>query len=372
MKPQLSDRIQKPTLILDEVKAKRNLKTMADKAVAQNIRFRPHFKTHQSAVIGEWFRAAGVSAITVSSFSMADYFAGYGWKDILVAFPVNLREMETIKRLSGLVHLGLLVESSRVVETLAQNLDKKVDVWIKVDTGLHRAGIDYHNVEAVSALALDIQKHTNLNLRGLLTHAGQTYHAHSTAEIKTMYAQSCSTLVSLRETMEASGINGLEISVGDTPGCWLSADLGEVDEIRPGNFIFFDAMMLEFGVCRVEDIAVAVACPVVSIHPGTNEVVIYGGAIHLSKEMITVDGKGMYGYAAFPQTDGWRFAGKENYVKATSQEHGVVVLSDQEIGQIKEGDLLYILPVHSCLVVDALGEYLTLQGEFIPAMTSCT
>ena len=53
--------IQTPTLILNEEQAKKNLLRMADKASAQNIRFRPHFKTHQSEEIGEWFRDEGVS-----------------------------------------------------------------------------------------------------------------------------------------------------------------------------------------------------------------------------------------------------------------------------------------------------------------------
>lgn len=371
MNSTLTDKICKPTLILDEAKARQNLKTMADKAAVQGIRFRPHFKTHQSAQIGEWFRAAGVEAITVSSLSMAEYFAGHGWEDILVAFLANLREMDTIRRLAGKVRLGLLVESERVVKVLDENLSDKVDIWIKIDTGLHRAGIDHRDVKTVRQLAQVIQHSPQLNLRGLLTHAGQTYHAHSTEEIRKMYAASCSAMQGLREALQADGIGELEISVGDTPGCCLSDDLGGMDEIRPGNFIFFDAMMLELGVCALEDIAVAVACPVVAVHPDQGEVIVYGGAVHLSKEALDHNGQTIYGFTAFPAQDGWRFAGKQNYVKATSQEHGIVKLQPEEMKDIREGDLLYILPVHSCLAVDELGEYLTMQGERIPTMLSC-
>lgn len=346
--------IQIPTLVLDETRARKNLKFMAAKAAVQGIRFRPHFKTHQSSQVGEWFREEGVESITVSSLSMALYFADNGWRDILVAFPVNLREMETINNLAGRVRLGLLVETAEVAARLEKMLEVPVDIWIKVDTGMHRTGIDVKDVDTILSLVQTIRDFPKLRLRGLLTHAGQTYHAKSTEEIKALYTESCLNLLDLKRKLEKNGVVGLELSVGDTPGCWLSEDLGQVDEIRPGNFIFFDVMMMDFGVCTVEDIALAVACPVVALHPDRSEAVIYGGAVHLSKDVIEKDGKYIYGYAAIPHEDGWEFAGYENYVKAVSQEHGVVHLEKGIIKRLKVGDLLYILPVHSCLTASCL------------------
>ena len=363
--------IQTPTLLIDKTKALKNLNTMAAKAAAQNIRFRPHFKTHQSAQIGEWFREAGVQAITTSSLTMAAYFADHGWQDILVAFPVNLREMTTIQNLAARIKLGLLVESEQVIDELGKNIHTSVDIWIKVDTGLHRTGLDWQNTDAVFALVQAIQRYPDLNLCGLLTHAGQTYHAHSKDEIQVMYAESWQAIHNLRQALQIKGVERLELSVGDTPGCWLSDDLGQVDEIRPGNFIYFDAMMQDLGVCLMDEIAVAVACPVVALHPERNEVVIYGGAIHLSKEALVQNGSTFYGYAAFPSQDGWQLTSLENRVLRISQEHGVVHLTDEDITHIQVGDLLCILPVHSCLVVDAMRTYRTLQGENIETYLSC-
>ena len=371
--------IQTPTLVLDEGQARKNIKRMATKAAAQRIRFRPHFKTHQSAQVGEWFRDEGVECITVSSLTMAQYFAERGWRDILVAFPVNLHEMDAINTLAKRVRLGLLVETREVAASLDKELQAPVDIWIKIDTGLHRTGIDVMDVEAVLALVNLINVCEKFNLRGLLTHAGQTYHANSTDEIKAMYAGSCRSMLALKHQLEKEGVPGLEISVGDTPGCWLSEDLGEVDEIRPGNFIFFDAMMMDLGVCVPEDVALAVACPVVALHPERGEAVVYGGAVHLSKDVIERDGTHIYGYVAFPQENrrengkenGWSFEGRKNYVRALSQEHGVVCLEKTRLDQLKAGDLLYILPAHSCLAVDALGEYRDTQGVRITTMLSC-
>ena len=39
---------------------------------------------------------AGVTAITVSSVSMAGKFAGVGWRDITIAFPMNFSEINLL------------------------------------------------------------------------------------------------------------------------------------------------------------------------------------------------------------------------------------------------------------------------------------
>ncbi len=59
-------KIVKPTLILDKEKCLHNIKFMTGKAKKHHLKFRPHFKTHQSAEIGNWFRDFGVKSIIVS------------------------------------------------------------------------------------------------------------------------------------------------------------------------------------------------------------------------------------------------------------------------------------------------------------------
>ena len=96
----LDSLIEKPTLLLDKARALNNIERMAGKAARSEVRLRAHFKTHQSAEIGQWFRPYGVSTITVSSVDMALYFAEHGWNDITIAFPVNLRQIRTINMLA--------------------------------------------------------------------------------------------------------------------------------------------------------------------------------------------------------------------------------------------------------------------------------
>ena len=104
--------VTEPTMVLNEEVCKSNIARMAAKAKAANVVFRPHFKTHQSREIGEWFRASGVDKITVSSLNMAMKFAEWGWNDITVAFPVNCLEHEKINALAAKIRLNLLLVHS--------------------------------------------------------------------------------------------------------------------------------------------------------------------------------------------------------------------------------------------------------------------
>ena len=64
-----------PTLVINKSISLNNLDRMIDVANKNNLVLRPHFKTHQSLEIGNWFKEKGVTSITVSSISMADFFS---------------------------------------------------------------------------------------------------------------------------------------------------------------------------------------------------------------------------------------------------------------------------------------------------------
>ncbi|MBK8048603.1 MAG: hypothetical protein IPK16_16670 [Anaerolineales bacterium] len=57
--------------------------------------------------------------------------------------------------------------------------------------------------------------------------------------------------------------------------------------MRPGNFVFYDWTQVQVGSCGFDDVAVVAACPVVGKYPDRHEVVLYGGAVHLSKDFLT-------------------------------------------------------------------------------------
>jgi len=365
----IADNISKPTLLLDEEKARKNLTIMSGKAKKSNVRFRPHFKTHQSAQVGEWFKDFGVNSITVSSVGMAEYFANNGWKDISIAFPVNIREIKKINEIAKKVQLHLLVESLETVNYLKEYLTNPVQIWIKIDTGYHRTGVLWNKQNSLIELAAEIQSSRNMIFNGLLTHAGHTYQAASKKKIINIYDETVSRLIQARTNLQKAGLKKVELSIGDTPACSLVNDFRNVDEIRPGNFVFYDVTQLNLGACSEEQIAVAVACPVVAKHAQRNEIVIYGGAVHLSKEfIIDQNGDKIFGLVAHQKENKWASIISDTFVVGLSQEHGIIKTTDLFFGQINVGDIVVVLPIHSCLTVNLLKQYITLNGEEITTM----
>ena len=123
-----------PELIIDKQKCLSNIEKIAVTARENHLSFRPHFKTHQSAEIVNWFRDYGVSKITVSYFRMASYFASAGWTDILVAFPFDPTQLSTLNDLTSKTWISILLDNPETIPHLAQ-ITREVIFYIDIDTG---------------------------------------------------------------------------------------------------------------------------------------------------------------------------------------------------------------------------------------------
>ncbi len=351
--------ITKPTLIVDKSKAIKNIEKIWKKIRRSpgSIRFRPHFKTHQSIEVGRWFKELGITCITVSSVDMAAFFAADGWNDITIAFLVNPLQIQLIDELASTTHLGLLVDSIETVLFLQNHLTHPANVWIKIDTAYHRTGIEYQHSDQVLAIAQKIQNSSKLTLKGILTHSGHSYNTHSTDEIKQIYHHTVSSMNSLRNFLAANHFPHIDISIGDTPTCSIMESFTDIDEIRCGNFVYYDAMQLNLGSCNSNEIATAAACPIIGKYPQRNQIAIYGGAVHLSKDfIINKNGQKSFGLAALPinSTLHWDQLLENTFVSSISQEHGIISTTPGILRKVQIGDILLILPIHSCLTANLL------------------
>jgi len=348
--------IKTPTLLIDREKCRRNIQKMVRKATEAKAILRPHFKTHHSAAIANWYRKLGVNQCTVSSVSMANYFAAHGWKDITIAFPYNPLESAEVNILAEKINLNILLESSESTLHAKKHLKNKVGYFIKIDVGTHRTGIDSRNGDSINHVIS--ASGDKLEFKGFLAHAGHTYGAGSIENIQWIFDQTEKMLVPLKEKF--GGI----LSYGDTPSCSMIEDLSTYDELHPGNFVFYDWMQHEIGACSADEIAVCLASPVIATHPCRSEVVIYGGAVHLSKDSLSNKSAQCFGKAVELAEKGWSTSLIGN-VDRISQEHGIIKLSGKSINDVKVGDMIGVIPVHSCLTADIQGYYLSTSGERI-------
>ena len=192
-------RIKEPTVMIDEEKCRRNIDRIAIKAKKNGLIFRPHFKTHQSAEIGNWFRDYGVNAITVSSVKMAKYFADNGWKDITIAFPVNILEIDDINELAGNIKLNILIVDSEPLSILLDKVSNELGVFLKVDVGTHRTGILPENDTEIKKVIDTIKNSKYLRLKGFLAHYGHTYQCKNRNEVEDIFNKSNKILIDLKK-----------------------------------------------------------------------------------------------------------------------------------------------------------------------------
>lgn len=335
---------------------------MALKAKFLGKKLVPHFKTSQSHEVGEWAKEYGITEITVSSIKMAEYFCGHGWDNIHIAFPFNPLETKKLSDLAKNQSLSVQLINETVTEKLANELIYPVGFFIEIDAGYGRTGVEVSDFGLIEAILRKAKSTDKLRFKGFYLHPGHTYY--TTDKVK-IYEQSIAAL-SMLKNKYSTEYPKLITRIGDTPGCSVMEDFGDVDEIGPGNFVFYDMMQVNLGSCKREDVAVALAVPVVDIKKERKEILIHGGGVHLAKDvLLEPDGSKNFGEIVYLTEEGWIIPKEKSYVKSISQEHGLIKASDDLLSKVKVGDLLGILPVHSCMTADCMGEYLSLNGEKI-------
>ena len=124
-------------------------------------------------------------------------------------------------------------------------------------------------------------------------------------------------------------------------------------------------MQYQLGSCNFDQIAVAMACPVVAKHADRNEIIVYGGGVHFSKQFIEINGNKVYGLVVNINNNGWEKIHEDNCLVKVSQEHGTIKVSQDLFDKTAIGDIIGIIPVHSCMTANLMQEYLSIDDEVI-------
>ncbi|WP_113906903.1 alanine racemase [Aliidiomarina celeris] len=352
--------LTRPSVLVDRSKAQRNINTMQAKAAQARVALRPHFKTHQSIEIGQWFGTPAHTPIAVSSVTMAQQFAEHGWRNIHIAIPLNPRELPALNSLASYCELTLTIEHEDTLATL-QRLRHPVHVVVEIDTGYGRTGLDWQQHPRIRSLLNALAAIPQVHQRGVMVHSGHSYGAEGEAGIQRVHNESSARLMELLQMLPkpeaADEQRGFRVSVGDTPTCSRMSSFPGATEIRPGNYVFYDLQQKYIGACEWSDIALAVACPVIARYPERNEVVVHGGAVHFSKDAVETPEGRIFGQVMHRTEHGWGAPLGEAQVIGLSQEHGKIRMPASMVRSLKLGDLLVIVPAHSCLTMAAMGDF---------------
>ena len=320
--------------------------------------YRPHLKTHKCLEIAERQHAAGAQGVTVSTLREAEDFAANGFDDITWAFPIPLTLVNSAVGLAERITLRVVIDSREALQAL-EATGTSWHVWLKVDCGYHRAGVDPASDDVLD-LVKRIRDSSTLTFDGLLTHAGHTYNGPTPSESLDAARDERDVMVALSKELGSLGLPVPSLSVGSTPGMRVIDHLDGITECRPGNYVFFDDTMVTLGAATPSDCAVSVLASVISSQPNPKRSIVDAGALALSKDPgrggaeIPTMGRIYSDYAAGAVRD-------DLWLTGLSQEHGTIH------GELKVGERVRILPNHSCLTVACFDEYHVVQGDEVVA-----
>ena len=361
----LSD-LDTPALILDRRRLEANVARMSARARSLGVDLRPHMKTAKSADVARLATAGQTGGITVSTLKEAAYFAEHGFTDLVYAVGIDPAKLDRVAALGAEgVRIAVLTDNLEVARGIGARSAAsggRFEVLIEVDCGDGRAGVAPDSVELI-AIGRALHEAPEVNLRGVLTHAGHSYDCRGVAEIAAVAEAERAAAVGAAERLRAAGLPAPVVSVGSTPTAVHAAKLYGVTEMRPGVYVFGDMFQVGIESCAASDIAVSVLATVTGHHRERGEIVVDAGGLALSKDRSTAAGPRDVGYGLVVDLAGGDSL-PELQVVRVSQEHGIVAAPAGALPfeALPPGTRVRILPNHACMTAAAYDTYHLIEG----------
>jgi D-serine deaminase-like pyridoxal phosphate-dependent protein len=351
--PSVND-VATPAVLIDVDVLERNIARMAERARAAGVALRPHAKTHKLLEVGRRQLAAGARGLSQAKTSEAEVFAAAGFDDIFVAYPVvGADKGRRLLALAERIRLAVGVDSVEGARTLGDVFaaaGRRLDVRLKIDSGLHRVGVLPEQALAVARAIADLP---GLQLTGVFTHAGHAYGETEPKGVTAVAQHEGSTVAAVAEGLRRAGLDIPEVSVGSTPTARDAMKMPGVTECRPGNYVYCDASQVSLGTCAIEECAMTVIATVVSA-PAPDRAVLDAGSKTLSTDPLRPRAEG----------HGW-VIGRKARLSKLSEEHGVLAVEEGE--RFRVGERVRVLPNHACVVSNLHDRVLAVRGETVEA-----
>ena len=362
--------IATPALALDLGKFERNCARMIDRCRSLGVRLRPHMKTLKSIEAARFAIDPRHGGIAVSTLREAEYFAQQGIEDIQYAVCIT---PDKLARAAALMQpaprFSFFIDSIEVAEAVAAFAhanEAALGVWIEIDSGEHRTGLEPDDPRLTQVAA--ILGRSPAKLAGVATHGGHSYGAQGADAIAAIADQERLAVVEAAGRLREAGFEVPGVSAGSTPTAVHMRSGEGLTEIRAGVYMAGDLFQVGIGSQDVEDVAASVVATVISHKPERNQIVVDAGGLALSKDRSTAAlPEHDMGYGLVVDLDGQQAFGRL-IVGGVHQEHGEIQGAEPlPFDRLPIGSKVRILPNHACMTVAAHDRYLITEGATVRA-----
>jgi len=332
-----------PMPVIDEDRLAANIARAQTYLDGHGLAFRPHIKTHKIPAVARAQLAAGAVGINCQKVTEAEVFADAGFEDILITYNIlGSAKLARLAALNARVRRLLVVTDSMTTVAGyagAFGVDRPLSVLIECDTGGGRVGAQ--TPEAAVELARAVAAAPGLRFEGLLTYPA----VGGAAATESFFTATIAALA-------AAGLACPVRSNGGSPDFFSAHLVPSATEHRAGTYVYNDRSMVRAGHCGREDLAMHILATVVS-RPTPDRAVIDAGSKALTADLL--------GFADFGEIEGLPGA----RIVSLSEEHGVVDLSACEGRRPEIGEMLRIVPNHTCVVTNLFDRMVFHRGGVV-------
>ncbi|KAL0942874.1 alanine racemase domain protein [Colletotrichum truncatum] len=420
--------VPKPALVLDVAKARRHCQSMLDAVQALGVGFRAHVKTHKTTQlarlqVGETSSQVKIVVSTVPELQhllpLLREFKDNGRQiDVLYGIPLppsQATRVAEIARELGPGSITFMIDHPDQLEAVGHFFQKAgfpAGVYLKVDTGYHRAGLPPSalNKNGLLEKVMHLEAAGQITLTGLYSHSSLSY-ADTTAKqaMDNLAAEIKGCVDALQQNSKHFPQNKeLTISVGASPQVAAVQNFAgaqaeqssdsehlrtTIQEVTKGELLGFRVNLeLHAGVYTVldnqqlsthartflsdeeEEVAVFVAAEVCSV---------YNDGERKQPEALVAVGVLGLGREPCPSYTGWGIVSRKSYAKDVetkhrlvvgriSQEHSILTWDTKPEGDeanelppvpLEVGQSVRIYPNHACVTGAMYGWYLVVDSS---------
>ena len=334
-----------PSLILDINKMKKNILNMSKYCNDNNIKLRPHAKSHKMSKLAKMQIKYGALGICVATLYEAEVMSKEKIPGILLTTPLsNNFDKKRIKKLINNKDFFLVIDnefSIKYLTSICKSKNLKINVLIDCDimnigiNKISRTGA--HSIKEIVKLAKIVKKNKYLNYTGITAYAGDLQHIEEYKERNKEILFRNKYLRKIIKSLNKESLTPNIVSGGGTGSHDTDIKSKLYSEIQPGSYVFndveYDQIYMNKNNKNIFSSSLFVASTIIS-------------KINNSKYIINAGLKAFSTDSKFlPKPIGKNIPINTSY-KYMGDEHGMIILPKNYKYSLKIGEKIYIQPPH--------------------------